>query len=105
MQKIDLQSISTDELWTLHEEIARLLSAKMLTEKLKLEKRLNDLAGTFGKALDGIRQPRPYPKVYLNYQNPEEPDQTWSGRGKQPHRIRELLASGKTIDDCRISAG
>jgi DNA-binding protein H-NS len=103
MKKIDFQSISTDELWALHEEILSLLSARMHAEKLKLEKRINDLAGTFGEALGGIRQPRSYPKVYPKYQNPEFPDQMWSGRGKQPHWIRELLAGGKAVDDLRIS--
>jgi hypothetical protein len=39
----------TDELWAIHEEIASLLSARMHAEKLKLEKRLNDLARKFGK--------------------------------------------------------
>lgn len=106
MKQIDFTSISTDELWTLHEEIVSLLSARMHAEKMKLEKRINVLVGTFGDASDsGIRQPRPYPKVYPKFQNPELPDQTWSGRGKQPHWIRKLLASGKTMDDCRISAG
>jgi DNA-binding protein H-NS len=104
VKTIDLQSITTDELWTLREEIISLLSAKMHAEKLKLEKRINDLRRKFGeaKASDQVRQPRPYPKVYPKYQNPELPDQTWSGRGKQPHWIRRLLASGKTMDDCRI---
>jgi DNA-binding protein H-NS len=105
MKKIDLQSISTDELWAFHEEIVSLLSAKMHAEKLKLEKRINELAGKLEEApTKGIRQPRPYPKVHPKYQNPALPDQTWSGRGKQPHWIRRLLADGKTMDDCRISA-
>jgi DNA-binding protein H-NS len=102
MQKFDFKSSSTDELWALHEEIASILSAKMQAEKLKLEKRINDLAGKFGEALNGIRQPRPYPKVYPKFQNPELPDQTWSGRGKQPHWIRKLLADGRAMDDFRM---
>jgi DNA-binding protein H-NS len=105
MQKFDFKSSSTDELWALHEEIASILFAKMEAEKLKLEKRINDLAGNFAKPLDAIRQPRPYPKVFPKFQNPELPDQTWSGRGKQPHWIRKLLASGMTMDDLRIWKG
>jgi DNA-binding protein H-NS len=103
MKKIDLQSISTDELWAFHEEIVSLLSAKMHAEKLKLQRRINELAGKLEEApTKDIRQPRPYPKVHPKYQNPELPAQKWSGRGKQPHWIRRVLASGKTMDDCRI---
>jgi DNA-binding protein H-NS len=105
MKQIDFKSISTNELWALHEEIASILSTKMHTEKIKLERRINGLAGNFGGALGGTRQRRPYPKVHPKYQNPELPAQKWSGRGKQPHWIRRVLASGKTMDDCRISAG
>jgi DNA-binding protein H-NS len=28
---------------------------------------------------------RPYPKVTPKFQNPEVPNQTWAGRGQQPH--------------------
>jgi DNA-binding protein H-NS len=99
MKKIDLNSMSIDELWALHEQITSILSAKMQAEKLKLEKRLEQIGG---KALDVARQRRPYPEVFPRFRNPEPPHQTWSGRGKQPHWIRELLARGKYLHDLRI---
>lgn len=33
------------------------------------------------------------------YANPQDPSQTWSGRGRRPGWIQEALASGKTLDD------
>jgi hypothetical protein len=36
-------SMSVDELWEIHEEISKLLEAKMLAEKKKLELRLIEL--------------------------------------------------------------
>ena len=36
-------SMSVDELWEIHEEISKLLEAKMLAEKKMLERRLIDL--------------------------------------------------------------
>ena len=36
----DLTSMSIDELWSLHEEISAILSARILQEKRELEKRL-----------------------------------------------------------------
>lgn len=102
MKKIDLKSKSTDELWALHEEITSILSAKLQSAKQKLEKRLNELARTSEQASEGSRRPRSYPKVYPKYRNPELPDQTWSGRGKQPIWMRKFLENGKTLDDCLI---
>jgi DNA-binding protein H-NS len=98
MRKSDLQSKSIAELWDLHQEIASILSTKMEAEKLKLERRLEQIER---KTLQPQR--RPYPKVHPKFRNPDPPHQTWSGRGKQPKWIGELLAEGKTVDDLRIS--
>ena len=32
------------------------------------------------------------------YQNPNNAAQTWSGKGKQPHWVAEVLAQGRTLD-------
>jgi DNA-binding protein H-NS len=100
MTRIDLKSMSMEKLWTLHEEIASILSAKIAAEKLKLEKRLDQLGS--GRSLDTARERRPYPTVYPRFRNPDPPHQTWSGRGRQPRWIRELLARGKSLYDLRI---
>jgi DNA-binding protein H-NS len=101
MEFIDLKSMTLDELWTLHGKVCSMLTIKLKAEKRQLEKRLDRLGGTF---LHEVRQRRPYPKVYPRFRNPEPPYQTWSGRGKQPHWVSELLARGKTMDDLRILA-
>ena len=33
------------------------------------------------------------------YINPDNPDQTWSGRGHQPKWLKEALAKGKTLEE------
>jgi DNA-binding protein H-NS len=105
MKNIDLNAMSVEELWMLHEAIASILAARMEAERVKLAKSLHQLGF---KALEiarqeGVRQRRPYPEVRPKFRNPSPPHQTWAGRGKQPHWIRKLLASGKTIDDFRIA--
>jgi DNA-binding protein H-NS len=98
MKNIDLNAKSVEELWALHEEIASMLAAKMQAEKLKLQKRLDQLGV---EVVHDLR--RPYPEVHPKFRNPNPPHQTWSGRGKQPHWIREVLAKGRQLDDLRIS--
>jgi DNA-binding protein H-NS len=113
MEKLDLDGMSLDELWTLHERIGSLLSARILAEKHELEKRLAHLsrgADAREAALvelvsndDRPRQRRKYPRVYPKYQNPLAPEETWSGRGRQPRWLVSALKAGGKIEDFRIA--
>lgn len=94
MTNIDLNSMSIEELWALHEEIASILTAKMEAEKLKLQRRLEQIQGKTPH--------RAYPKAYPKFRNPEPPHQTWAGRGMKPRWMRELLARGVSMKDLWI---
>ena len=43
-----------------------------------------------------------YSKVAPKYRNPANPMQTWSGRGRQPIWLRDLVADGANADDFKI---
>jgi DNA-binding protein H-NS len=84
MQRDDLASMSTDELWTLQQTIAASLVAKLTVEKKALEDRLRQLGKqSHAEQVGEIPGRRPYPTVVPKYQNLENPSETWSGRGKQ----------------------
>jgi DNA-binding protein H-NS len=104
----DFDLMSIDELWSLHEELATTLAARLNSEKALLEARLNQLnqqrpSERQAKTSVLNDERRPYPAVVPKYRNPDDPAQTWSGRGKQPRWLAALLKSGKQIDDFRIS--
>ena len=101
MKKDALQSMSIDELWTLHEDIGQLLNAKLEAERRQLDERLVRLGQKVPQKIEARRR-RPYPKVLPKFQNPAEPAQTWAGRGRQPRWISAMLETGKSIDDLRI---
>jgi hypothetical protein len=69
--------------------------------KRKLQHRLDELGLKFGGSPADLPQRRPYPKATPKFRNPNGSSETWSGRGKQPRWIIELLApDGKsTIQD------
>jgi DNA-binding protein H-NS len=111
-KKFDLDAMSTDDMWQLHVEIGRLLSVRLTSEKRQLEKRLMRLRRekelppsetVDGGLKDPPRQRRRYPAVLPKYQNPNEPAETWSGRGKQPRWLTAALKTGQTIQDFVIS--
>ena len=104
-----LQSMSTDELWSLHEQVVSTLARKILEEKAKLEERLRRLenrssaVAPAASTVSSKRTRRPYPKVLPKYQNPRNPAERWSGRGKQPHWVRAQLKAGKKLEHLRIA--
>jgi DNA-binding protein H-NS len=113
MEQLDLKGLSLDELWALHEQISSLLSARILAEKHELEKRLAQLnrgkedreTALVKPMSDGVgrsRQRQKYPRVYPKYQNPSAPEETWSGRGKQPRWLVSALQAGGKIEDFKI---
>ena len=97
--------MSLNDLWSLHEQMSAILSARIKAEKHELEKRLavlnrggalNDLGPIIGK------RRRKYPRVLPKYRNPQTLE-TWSGRGKRPRWLVAAMKSGGKIEEFRIS--
>lgn len=105
MKRSDFESMSTHELWMLYQEIIPKLAAKICAEKKKLENRLRLLARVRVEQNVRTSEQRPYPTVFPKFINPNEPSETWAGRGKQPRWLTAQLRSGKRIDDFRIESG
>jgi len=100
---LDLESMSVDQLWSLHEMIASELARKITAEKERLEQRLRELGLSEADTSKKPAKPRrSYPKVRPKYRNPERPKETWAGRGKQPNWLKAQLRSGKKLDDFKI---
>ena len=107
--KVELESMSVDDLWSLRGRISGVLSRRIKAEKHELEKRLAILsrgmnmpsqASSFGGF--GERPRRRYPAVLPKYRNPQT-SETWSGRGKRPRWLTAAMKSGREIEEFRIS--
>jgi DNA-binding protein H-NS len=105
MSKLDLNALSLDELWTLHERLSNILTQRMVVEKRELEQRLVQLdrgRNTTTWPREGDRQRQKYLGVAPKYQNPSSPTETWSGRGKQPRWLISAIAAGGRVEDFKI---
>ena len=102
MRGRDLNSMSTDALWNLHEQVTLQLTQKLQSEKARLEQRLRQIQGA-GNVSDLNRERRSYPPVPPKYRNPKNPAETWSGRGKQPRWLGPQLRAGRRLDDFLIN--
>ncbi len=108
---VDLSSMSANELWSLHQEISEILSARILEEKRELEMRLAVLnrgiiqfKDTTESNVSQLKRPRrKYPKVLPQYRNPQT-SETWSGRGKRPRWLVVAMKAGHEMEEFRISA-
>jgi DNA-binding protein H-NS len=107
-KKLNLDAMSIDDMWQLHEEVSQQLSVRLTSEKRELERRLAQLRpekeipqadGGDKSVADATRQRRKYPRVFPKYRNPSEPSETWSGRGKQPRWLTAALKTGHTIEE------
>ncbi len=69
----------------------------------------------FGTAAAGMKAPktakagktaskpgRKLAKVAPKYRNPANPDETWTGRGKQPRWLAEFTSQGQKVEDFLI---
>ncbi|NNG23843.1 H-NS histone family protein [Telluria aromaticivorans] len=60
-------------------------------------------AGLSEMQLRAIKVPK-MPKqgtAQVKYRNPEDPNQQWSGRGRQPAWVKAWVASGKPLEDAK----
>ncbi|MBM7066527.1 H-NS family nucleoid-associated regulatory protein [Actibacterium sp. 188UL27-1] len=107
---IDLHALSRKELEKLQVDIDKAL-AKVAEEERKAALAAAEKAvANHGFSLDeliasgavGGKKGRNAPKSPAKYRNPDNPEQTWSGRGRRPGWIAEAEADGKVLADLEI---
>jgi DNA-binding protein H-NS len=105
MKSHDLKLMPVDELLSLQELVKSVLIRRISAEKARLDQRLRQLLEP-GTVPDKVKEMpharRPYPPVFPKYKNPEQPAETWAGRGNQPRWLIAQLRSGKQLDEFRI---
>ena len=105
MSDINLSVLSIEELLKLEQDIKGERERRQHEERAALMQQAQDLAKRHGITLDELLRPSkkqratPSPK----YRNPDNPEETWTGRGKKPQWIQEKLESGVALETLQIS--
>ena len=106
-----LEDYVFDELLELKIKVDQLIKDKQGDELLSLRNRVTAAASAVGVSLTdllGIRptvvghKERKKRETKPKYRHPENPNLTWSGRGKPPTWLAELLDQGRTKDEYAI---
>ena len=112
--EINIANIPTLKLKALFKDIETELKHRDVTDKREALERMRDIAAEYGLNLTEVitkegRLDTKKPKSknadqasLPKYINPDNPDQTWSGRGQKPKWLKEALATGKTLEQLLI---
>ncbi|QFU07865.1 H-NS histone family protein [Rhodobacteraceae bacterium THAF1] len=100
----NLEDMSRDELLAMKADVDRAIAS--LDDRRRAEARAaaEKAARELGFSLDELTatQKKSGKKNPAKYRNPEDPRQTWSGRGRQPAWFKEAIANGKDASDFEI---
>ena len=101
---MQLKSMSLDKLVALKNQVEAALSAKVIEQRRTLESELSKLTRFGGGAprskLAVGRGARG--TVAAKYRYPENPSETWAGRGLKPRWLAAAIKAGKEPDDFLI---
>lgn len=101
---MELTKLNLTELIELKAQVENEIKLREHEEKSKAKKQIVELARAHGLSIEdvlgktgGVRKP-----VEAKYRHPQHPEMTWTGRGRKPVWVQELLAAGKTLQDLAI---
>lgn len=101
---MDLSGMVLGDLRTLQEQVAREIKQRGEQEIAKAREQIMAIAKSVGVPLQellGQQRVKGGP-VPPRYRNPADPDQQWSGRGRQPQWVKDLIAAGNDLESARI---
>jgi DNA-binding protein H-NS len=100
---MNLKSMSLDRLVELRDQVDSTLSAKVVDQRRSLESELSKLGRFRGRATTSLGRGGARGSVAPKYRNPQNPSETWAGRGLKPRWLVAAIKTGKKMDDFLIA--
>lgn len=103
---MDLSNMSAADLRMLQESIKQELKKREAQEIANARNQIMAIAQSVGVSLkdligSGSVRAKSGP-VAVQYRNPENASEQWTGRGRQPNWIKAALETGRTLDALRV---
>src|SRR6056297_408447 len=98
----DLDNMTLEELRTLRRDVDAAIKSFEKRKKKEALVAAQKAAQEHGFSLDEIMSGKAGTKGAPKYANPENAEQTWTGRGRQPQWIKDAFAAGKSLEDLAI---
>ncbi|WP_281984574.1 H-NS histone family protein [Thalassorhabdomicrobium marinisediminis] len=104
--KFDLKDMNRNELETLAREVEAALENLRKEDLKRVRAEMEKLAAAHGVSVAevmGGRGPKgTKAKSAPKYANPDDPTQTWTGKGRQPDWYKAALSAGKTPESMAL---
>jgi DNA-binding protein H-NS len=103
MAEFDLNNLSITDLQELARRVDKEIEKRQSHNKKVVLDQIKDLAQSIGMTVEEVigvakkREKKPSAAQRTMYVNPDNPTQTWSGRGRRPRWAKESLAQGRTL--------
>ncbi len=102
----NLKSMSVDRLTALRAQVDAAIGNKVVEERRILQEQLNrlDRLSSTGANAKGVGRGGIRGAVAPKYRNPDDPTETWAGRGLKPRWLAAAIKSGGKLEDFSITA-
>src|SRR3954465_11495982 len=100
-----LKPMSIEKLVALKDQVEAMLSSKVLEQRRVLESELSKLGrfqGGAGRAKSVFGRGGARGAVAPKYRNPDNPAETWAGRGLRPRWVQGKLDQGTPLEELLI---
>lgn len=103
MNAVDLDRLSLEELKDLKKKVAKAINTYEDRQKQQALAALDEKAREMGFSLSELTGGRKARKPSVpKYRNPNDPSQTWTGKGRQPAWFKDAIEAGKSPEDMAI---
>ena len=109
-KQIDLSELSLIDLIALQDALPAIIENAKLNEKAILRQKMEAMAAESGFDLSELFSVQSKKKkskqigfVKAKYHNPDNPEQTWTGRGRKPKWATKHLKGGGTLQELLIN--
>ena len=100
---MNLKSMTLDRLMNLRDKVEAALKGRVLDERRTLQSELAKLT-RFDRSAGGRLVTRRGGTVAPKYRNPDNPSETWAGRGLMPRWLTAAMKTGKRLEYFSIEA-
>lgn len=102
MTTVNLETLSVSELTQLKGNIDNAISKRHQQEVLEVREKIEELLELHGFTLEEVMSARKTRTVKPKYRNPNNPNETWTGRGRRPSWVEQIVSSGDNLDNYLI---
>jgi|LNFM01.2.fsa_nt_gb DNA-binding protein H-NS len=105
MAAINVEKLPLKELLDLEARVKKAIVSAREREKSEVRQEMLALAAKRGLSISdvfGTVRAAKGGKVAVKYRNPDSPDDTWTGRGRQPKWLVAAMKKGAKLDDFAV---